>query len=112
VTSTTTPISATAEQEDDQNDNQDQFHGASPVDGDGYGAGTCFVNGGFNPLFPILLNFKIFPSHSAMTTDPASVGFCKPRYSVAIDAAKLESIFQFLASESGQPALNAVPVRP
>jgi hypothetical protein len=63
-------------------------------------------------LFPILLNFKIFPSNSAMTTDTASVGFCKPRYSVAIDAAKLESIFQFLASKSRKPALNAAPFTP
>lgn len=36
VTATTTPVSATAEQENHQDDNQDQFHGTSPVDGDGW----------------------------------------------------------------------------
>jgi hypothetical protein len=44
--------------------------------------------------------------------EATSVGFCKPRYFIAIDATKLESFFQFLASESRQPALDASPFTP
>jgi hypothetical protein len=57
VTSTTTPVSATAEQENHQDDNQDQFHGTSPVDGDGYGAGTLGLQRLLQPIVPILLTF-------------------------------------------------------
>jgi hypothetical protein len=53
MTSTTTPISAAAEHEHYQNDNQDQFHGISPLMATALFAAYQAFNGVLKVLFPI-----------------------------------------------------------
>jgi hypothetical protein len=53
MASTATPVSATTEQEHDQNDNQDHFHGISPLTAIALFAAYQAFNGGFKVLFPI-----------------------------------------------------------
>jgi len=53
MTSTATPVSAAAEQEHYHNDNQDQFHGNSPLITTHYLSRTTQFNGVCKVLFPI-----------------------------------------------------------
>jgi hypothetical protein len=51
MTSTATPISAATEQQHYQNDNQDQFHGISPLTAMAFFAACQAFNGVFEALF-------------------------------------------------------------
>jgi hypothetical protein len=53
MTSTPTPVSAATEQEHYQNDDQDHFHGNSPLTAIALFASYQAFNGGFKVLFPI-----------------------------------------------------------
>jgi hypothetical protein len=53
MTSTATPVSAAAEQEHYHNNNQEQFHGISPLMATASFADTWAVNGLFDVSFPI-----------------------------------------------------------
>jgi hypothetical protein len=53
MTATATPVSAATEQEHYQNDNQDHFHGNSPLMAMAIFAVYQAFNGVFNVLFPI-----------------------------------------------------------
>jgi hypothetical protein len=55
MTSTATPISAATEQEHYQNDNQDQFHGISPLTAMALFAAYRTFNGAFDVSFRISL---------------------------------------------------------
>jgi hypothetical protein len=52
MASTATPVSAATEQEHNQNDNQDHFHGNSPLIAMHYLPRTLGFNGVFRALFP------------------------------------------------------------
>jgi hypothetical protein len=53
MASTATPVSAATEQEHYQNDNEDHFHGNSPLMANGIVATQQAFNGVFKVLFPI-----------------------------------------------------------
>jgi hypothetical protein len=53
VTATATPIAAATEQHHHQNDNQDQFHGSSPVTVVALFAANRTTNGVYKLWFPI-----------------------------------------------------------
>jgi hypothetical protein len=53
MTATATPISAATEQEHEYNDNQEQFHGISPLMAMALFAAPKQFNGVFKVLFPI-----------------------------------------------------------
>ena len=76
MTSTATPISAATEQEHDQNDNQDQFHGIPPLMAMALFAAYQAFNGVFEVSFPISLQPHEGMSNFAQSHSGSSATKC------------------------------------